>query len=104
MCSTCGSLIEHRRKTEMLEAGDWRSTHPERETLSKGFHVNGLYTPIGLGDSWAKHAQAIERAEGSLARMQVVANTRKGETHAGERRKVEWETVRNRREGYSLRT
>lgn len=103
-CADCGAVIEERSKTEMLAAGEWRATHPERETSVKGFHVNGLYTPIGLGDSWAKHAAAWERAQGSQARMQVFYNTRLGEVHKGERIRVEWEQVKGRTEPYPLRT
>lgn len=104
MCEECAALIHERSKTEMLAAGEWRATHPEREAEIKGFHANGLMTPIGLGDSWAKHAAAWERAQGSIARIQVFFNTRLGEVHKGERIKVEWERVHSRREAYKLRT
>ena len=63
--------IEERHKPELLAAGQWPAEHPEREHEVKGFHVNGLYTPIGLRDSWAKHAAAYERARGSASRLQV---------------------------------
>jgi len=98
------SIEEGRHKTEMLAGGSWCSTHPERETDVKGFHVNGLYTPIGLGDSWAKHAAAYERAKGSQARLQVFANTRLGEVHKGEKIKVEWQQVQRRAQPYKLLT
>lgn len=103
-CEECGATIEERHKTDLLAAGEWRATHPEREAETKGFHVNGLYTPIGLGDSWARHAAAVERAQGSQARLQVVANTRAGEVHKGERKSVDWKTLHGRREAYRLRT
>ncbi|MEO8752325.1 MAG: terminase gpA endonuclease subunit, partial [Casimicrobiaceae bacterium] len=104
LCEECAVIIEERGKSEMLAGGAWQSTHPEREASIKGFHVNGLYTPVGLGDSWAKHAAAWERAQGSLARIQVFYNTRLGEVHKGERIKVEWEQVKARAEPYALRT
>lgn len=104
VCEECAGFSEERHKTEMLAAGVWRATHPERESEVKGFHVNGLYTPIGLGDSWARHAEAWERAKGSQARIQVFFNTRLGEVHKGERVRVEWEQVKARAEPYKLRT
>lgn len=104
VCAECDAIIEERSKTEMLAAGQWRATHPERETSVKGFHVNGLYTPVGLGDSWAKHAAAWERAQGAQSRIQVFFNTRLGEVHKGERQRVEWEEVKRRAEPYRLRT
>lgn len=102
-CEECDAINEERHKTEMLAAGFWRATHPDREADVKGFHVNGLYTPIGLGDTWAKHAAAWERAQGSQARVQVFFNTRLGEVHTGERRRIDWEMVQRRGEGYRLR-
>jgi phage terminase large subunit GpA-like protein len=102
-CEECDALHEERHKTDMLACGEWRATHPEREHEVKGFHVNGLYTPIGLGDSWAKHAAAWERAQGSQARIQVFFNTRLGEVHKGERQRVDWELVHRRGEPYRLR-
>lgn len=103
LCEECAAFLEERHKTEMLAEGGWRSTFPEREAIVKGFHVSGLYTPIGLGDSWGRHAEAWERAKGSEARIQVFFNTRLGEAHKGERIKVEWEEIRKRAEPYRLR-
>lgn len=99
----CGALTEEKNKPEFLAAGHWRATHPEREAIIKGFHINGLYTPIGLGDSWGKHAVAWERARGSPSKTQVFLNTRMGETHKGERKLVAWEEVKRRAEPYPLR-
>lgn len=104
LCEDCAALIAEHSKTEILEAGEWRAEHPEREADVKGFHVNGLYTPIGLGDSWAKHAAAWERAEGRASRLQVFVNTRLGEVWKGGRQSVEWQELKKRAEPYRLRT
>ncbi len=104
ICEECGGVIEERSKPDILAAGEWRATFPEREAEVKGFHVNGLYTPIGLGDSWPKHAAAWERAQGKPERLQVFFNTRLGIVHKGERQKLEWEQIFSRREPYALRT
>lgn len=104
ICEECAAAIEEHRKTEMLAAGAWQATHPERESEVKGFHINGLYTPIGLGDSWDKHAAAWERTQGKQSRIQVFFNTRLGEVHKGERQKIEWAEVKKRAEPYRLRT
>lgn len=102
-CEVCGSLIDEKHKTEMLAAGEWRAEHPERSGETKGFQITGLYTPIGLGDSWAKHAAAWERSKGRPAAEQVFYNTRLGQVFSGERRSLEWEELYARREGYKLR-
>lgn len=104
VCEACGVLIGEHEKPGMLAAGEWRSAFPEREAEVKGFHINGLYTPLGLGDSWAKHARAWERIGGDQGRLQVFFNTRLGEVHKGDRRKLSWETLRGRREPYKLRS
>lgn len=103
-CEECATLIEERSKTELLAAGEWRSEHPEMEEIAKGFHLNGLYTPIGLGRTWADHARAWEQARGNPAKVQVFYNTRRGEVVKSDKVKLEWEAVAKRREPYALRT
>ncbi len=104
ICEECAVPIIEREKTAMLSAGEWRAAHPERETECKGFHINGLYTPIGLGDSWSDHAKAWEKARGKPARVQVFFNTRRGEVVKGQNLKVDHETLKQRAEPYRLRT
>lgn len=104
ICEQCAAAIEEHSKTDMLAAGEWRAEHPEREADVKGFHANGLMTPLGLGRTWANHAAAWDRIQGSQGRLQVFMNTRLGEVHKGERQKLSWETVYERREPYRLRT
>lgn len=103
-CESCELMIRERAKGDMLAAGEWRSTHPDREDICKGFHVNALYTPTGLGDSWADHARAWEQARGKPARIQVFYNTRRGEVVKSEKVRLEWEALALRREPYPLRT
>lgn len=104
MCEECAALFPERHKTDMLGAGEWRAENPELEEFVKGFHVNALYTPIGLGDSWVDHARAWERARGTPAKVQVYYNTRRGEVVKSTKVKLEWEAVAQRREPYKLRT
>lgn len=99
----CGALIEERAKTEMLAGGEWRAENPERAGEVIGFHINGLYTPIGLGDSWARHARAWERAKGAPERLQVFFNTRLGEVVKSARKAITWEAPYGRREPIKLR-
>lgn len=103
-CEECGGMIPERHKSDMLAAGEWRHEHADRALDVKGFHVNGLYTPAGLGDSWGMHAAAWERSQGSPAKLQVFHNTRLGEPVTTERQVVEWEAIKARAEPYRLRT
>ena len=103
-CEECAVTIAERRKPDMLHAGQWRAEHPELEEIVKGFHLNGLYTPIGLGRSWVDHARAWDQARGNPAKEQVFYNTRRGEVVKSDRVKLDWEAVAARREPYRLRT
>jgi phage terminase large subunit GpA-like protein len=102
-CESCGVLFEERNKTEFLAAGEWRADYPERETEVVGFHINGLYTPIGLGDTWAQHARAWDQAKGKPEKVQVFTNTRLGEVVKSGRERVQWETLHKRAEPYKSR-
>lgn len=51
LCQACGVPIPHAKKTEMLEAGEWRAKYPER-THHHSYRLPSLYSPIGLGRSW----------------------------------------------------
>jgi phage terminase large subunit GpA-like protein len=72
----CGSVIEERRKPEMLEAGAWFAQHPENPYPS--FHLPGWYSPFAKS-SWAVIASEFERARGKPADLQVWINTRAAE-------------------------
>lgn len=104
MCEECAALFEHGKKSEILADGEWRAEHPELELIAKGFHLNGLYTPIGLGRTWEDHARAWEQARGKPAKVQVFFNTRRGEVVKSDKVRLEWEAVAARREPYKLRT
>lgn len=103
-CIDCAALIEEHAKTEMLAAGEWRHKHAERIGGILGFHVNCLYTPIGLGDTWNDNATAFERARRDPAKLKTFVNTRLGETHEDPSEKLDWEVLYARREPFPLRT
>ncbi|MFV2946435.1 phage terminase large subunit family protein [Pseudomonas japonica] len=75
----CDVLIEEHHKAEMLAKGEWRATAKgDGETV--GFHLNGLYAPLGW-TSWSDLAKQYEKARiaqdrGDLEPMQVFYNTR----------------------------
>jgi phage terminase large subunit GpA-like protein len=97
-----GCVIEHGAKTAMLESGKWIHDFPDREIV--GFHINALYTPIGLGDSWGKIATVAERAKRDPAKWKTFVNTYLGETHEDKSERLEWETLQARAEPFRLRT
>ena len=51
-CRACGTLIDEHHKPAMLERGLWIPRHPERPV--RGYHLSGLYSPLGLGFTWSE--------------------------------------------------
>lgn len=103
-CESCGALFEERNKTAMLAAGEWRAEFPEREAEVVGFHLNGLYTPLGLGFTWAQHAATWDRVRGDPEKARVFVNTNLGEVVKSGRERLEWQELAERREPYQVRT
>jgi len=101
-CIDCGVLIEEHHKTAMLERGEWVAGHPGREIV--GFHINALYTPIGLGRTWADHAKRYLEVKTDPIRLKVFTNTVLGECFEDETEKLDWEELKERVEQYGLRT
>lgn len=100
-CEHCGTLIEEHHKTAMLAGGEWRATFPERKVV--GFHLNALYSPLGLGRSWGWLAQRFEEVKRDPARLKVFVNTRLGECYEDPDEKLDWEELKARSEPYALR-
>lgn len=103
-CAFCDELIAEHHKTDMLAGGEWRHDFPERRGAVVGFHLNCLYTPIGLGDTWAQNAEAYERSKRDPAKLKTFTNTRLGETHEDPTEKLDWEVLKGRREPFALGT
>lgn len=105
VCEANGCVIQEHSKTWMLaeeNGARWIAERPEVKDIY-GFHINCLYTPIGLGDSWGKNASVYEKAKVSPNKLKVFQNTRLGETHKDEKEVLKWEQVWQRREPYELR-
>jgi phage terminase large subunit GpA-like protein len=50
-CAHCHERIDEQAKTEMLARGYWKAQRPGI-TSRRGYHINALYIPAGLGPSW----------------------------------------------------
>lgn len=76
-CAHCDERIDEHHKTAMLAAGRWVAAHPERPV--KGYALNGLYSPIGLGFTWAELWDKWQEAHGDTAKLKRFINTTLGE-------------------------
>ncbi len=101
-CEGCGESIHEHHKTDLLHDGDWLALFPERDV--PGFHVNGLYTPIGLGLSWGELAREWDDVKHDPPRQKTFTNIRLGECNPDPTEKLEMDALRSRAEDYRLRT
>jgi phage terminase large subunit GpA-like protein len=95
-CGECGALVPEHRKTAMLAGGVWVAEHPERESV--GFHINALYTPVGLGLSWPELAQEWEAAQRDPQKLKAFENLRLGQVTRDPSEKLDYEEIASRAE------
>lgn len=107
LCSNpdCGALIEEHHKTDMLLAGEWRAT-AEGDGETVGFHLNGLYSPLGWL-SWQSLAKQYDKAKRAMDRgdaepMQVFYNTRLALVWDAAQEQTKAGELKSRAEDYSL--
>lgn len=98
-CIECGTLIEERFKTKMLEGGEWRSTVPaNKNPIKRGYHLNSLYSPIGWL-SWAEIVEEYEKSENDENAQRVFTNTILGETYKNKGDVPDWQRLYSRSRG-----
>jgi len=93
-CAACGIGIAEHHKTDMLAAGRWQAMHLDRDV--PGFHINGLYTPIGLGLTWGELAAEWDEAKKDPARQKTFINLRLGEVVADPEEKLDPDDLASR--------
>jgi phage terminase large subunit GpA-like protein len=106
-CAGCGAGIEEHHKTVMLlhvsmgGTAEWIATNPERAT--PGFHINALYTPLGLGLTWGELANEWDEARRDPERQKTFINLRLGEVVADPNEKLDADDLASRAGGYKIR-
>jgi phage terminase large subunit GpA-like protein len=110
VCEHCEEPIEERFKTQMMneESGAcWMATADDgTKAVAEaagvvGYHINGLYSPLGWL-SWAEIARRWEEAAGNDAAMKTLKNTVLGETWQERGEAPDWQRLYERREDYQL--
>lgn len=102
-CAHNGCVIEERDKPAMLAGAIWIPTYPERSAHSKGYHFNALYSPLGLGYSWAELVQQWIGAQGKPERLQAFMNERLAIPWEDRRTQIDVDDLVGRAEPYRLR-
>lgn len=98
LCEACGSLIEERHKTWMIERGEWRPT-AESDGSTAGFHLSSLYSPLGW-KSWGKCAREFLKAKRDPSKLKTWVNTVLGETWEEEGDDIDMDSFKARLEDY----
>lgn len=110
VCEHCEEPIEERHKTAMMDpehGACWIAT-ADAETVARaqrsgvvGFHISGLYSPLGWL-SWEDIAAQWEDAQGNDAALKTFKNTILGETWQEKGEAPDWQRLYDRREAGSL--
>lgn len=99
VCSHCEKPIEEHHKTEMLAKGEWHPTNPDADPKARGYHLSGLYSPVGWM-SWGDIAKKFVKVHKNPEEYRVFVNTILAETWKEKGEAPEWERLYERRENY----
>lgn len=103
VCRECGGMIDEASKTAMVEAGRWVAAAPG--AAMRGYHINCLYYPFGLGPRWHELARMWLDAQNDPAKLKTFINDRLAEEwEDAAMRSVRHNAVADRAEPYPLRT
>lgn len=102
VCAECGGEIHEHAKGQMLARGQWIAQNPGAPYPS--FHINAIYSPTGLGLSWAELASEWIEAQDDPPKLMRFINTRLGETWADRSRDIKANALIARAEPYPLRS
>ena len=102
VCRECAVIIEEAEKTDMLARGRWIAERPHIRA-HRGYHINALYAPVGLGLSWVKIAQKWVDSQGDSAELKAFANTYLGEVFREAGDSIEHVSLISRLEAYPER-
>lgn len=101
VCNDCGCEIHEHEKPSMLARGQWIAEAPGAAYPS--FHIHALYSPNGLGKTWAQLADQWVKAQDDHRALQLFLNTRLGESWADRSRDIKPNALIARAEPYLLR-
>jgi phage terminase large subunit GpA-like protein len=102
-CAHNACVIREHEKPAMFARGRWVAQNPEAER--RGYRLNCLYYPIGLGPRWHELVAMWRGAQGDPAKLQVFVCERLAEAWEDPAmRAVKQNIVRDRAEPYKLRT
>ena len=103
LCRSCERPIHNHQKTEMMALGEWVPSKPGADPRLRGYHLNGLYSPVGW-QSWGQIAESFIKVRKDPEKFRVFTNTVLAKTWTERGEAPEWERLYERRESYELGT
>lgn len=103
VCEGCEQGIAEHHKTAMLESGEWRATTTSQDPGTIGFHLSGLYSPVGWL-CWAEIARMWESAQATDEAKRSFKNGVLGETWVESGEAPDWQRLYERREDWQIGT
>lgn len=103
VCEACDGAIGEHHKTGMLLAGEWRATATGTDPQTIGFHISGLYSPVGWL-SWERIAREWETCQHNDQAKRAFKNAVLGETWAEQGEAPDWQRLYDRRELWRIGT
>lgn len=101
-CRECDGEIYEHQKTDLIAKGRWIPENPDGEF--RGYHLNCLYYPIGLGKSWIELVKMWLECQNDPARLKTFINDRLGEPFEDPlMRQIKLNVIADRAENYPLR-
>ena len=102
VCKACACVIDEHHKTDMIQKGRWLAENPGAKM--RGYHINALYYPIGLGPRWADLVEMWREAQNDPARLKTFVNDRLAEAWEDPAMlAVKMNVIADRAESYRLR-
>ena len=108
VCEHCGGEMHEHDKPAMLREhvdggqAKWIPANPSSSV--RGYHINGLYAPPGLGFTWAEIAREFVAVKDDNTRLKRFVNTTLGETWEDRSVSVEPHELARRAEDVPMRT
>lgn len=103
VCRECGAMIDETSKSSMIASGRWVAEAPGAPV--RGYHINCLYYPFGLGPRWHELARMWVDAQNDPAKLKTFVNDRLAEEWEDPAmRAVKHNAIADRAEAYALRT
>ncbi|MDD5330190.1 MAG: phage terminase large subunit family protein [Sulfuricella sp.] len=108
-CTACGAEIEEHHKTWFMDPAraEWRPTAISKRPRSRGYHLPGLYSPLGwrswgdIATDWEQAMDLAARGDDTLLKKITTMDLGEGYEQQGERARVS--TIKARAETYQHR-